>query len=64
VNPRAYHGVTTRFWDRLCGSLPATASVDYERVAGYAPLRGSSNLRDVWSLRGNLAILRASDSSR
>jgi hypothetical protein len=56
--------VTSRFWDRLCGPLPATASIDYERVAGHAPLRGSSNLRDVWRLCGNLEILRGRDRSR
>ncbi len=43
VNPRAYFGVTTRLWDRLLGSLPASWPRDYARVAGRPPTRGRSN---------------------
>lgn len=44
-NPRAYHGVTTRLWDRVFGTLPARWPEDYARVEGRAPLEGESNLR-------------------
>jgi len=44
ADPDAYHGVTTRFWDRVFGSLPAHWSRDYARVAERAPLSGPSNL--------------------
>ena len=43
-NPRAYHGVTTRLWDRVFGTLPANAAIDYAAVADRPPLRGASNL--------------------
>lgn len=42
-DPDAYHGVTTRFWDRVFGTLPAHHRDDYARVAGRAPLAGASN---------------------
>lgn len=42
-NPKAYHGVTTRFWDRVFGTLPAHHREDYARVADRAPLDGASN---------------------
>ena len=42
-NPRAYHGVTTRFWDRALGTLPAHCERDYARVADRPPLPGRSN---------------------
>jgi sterol desaturase/sphingolipid hydroxylase (fatty acid hydroxylase superfamily) len=43
-NPRAYHGVTTRIWDRVFGSLPAEREEDYAAVADLPPLEGPSNL--------------------
>ena len=43
-NPRAYIGVTTRFWDRVFGTLPDTWGEDYDAVASVAPIRGASNL--------------------
>ena len=43
-NPRAYHGVTTRFWDRVFGSLPAECERDYAAVIDLPPLEGRSNL--------------------
>ncbi|MEW6267777.1 MAG: sterol desaturase family protein [Thermodesulfobacteriota bacterium] len=43
-NPEAYHGVTTRFWDRVFGTLPASHAEDYARVAHHPPLEGRSNL--------------------
>ncbi|MFN7975374.1 MAG: sterol desaturase family protein [Acidobacteriota bacterium] len=33
VNPHAYHGVTTRLFDRLFGTLPPGHAADYERVS-------------------------------
>jgi sterol desaturase/sphingolipid hydroxylase (fatty acid hydroxylase superfamily) len=43
VDARAYHGVTTRFWDRVLGTLPDHWERDYARVADCPPLRGPSN---------------------
>ncbi len=40
-NPRAYHGVTTRFWDRVGGTLPERWEEDYARVAERPVLEGS-----------------------
>ena len=50
-NPKAYHGVTTRFWDRLFGTLPARHRDDYARVAHHAPLVGKSNFGRLWPQR-------------
>lgn len=47
-NPKAYHGVTTRFWDRVFGTLPAQHRDDYAHVAHHAPLGGRSNFGSVW----------------
>ena len=44
VDPTAYHGVTTRFWDRVFGSLPADWQDHYAQVAAREPLTGPSNL--------------------
>jgi sterol desaturase/sphingolipid hydroxylase (fatty acid hydroxylase superfamily) len=45
-NPAAYYGVTTDFWDRVFGTLPAAPERerDYAAVAERAPLRSASNL--------------------
>ena len=48
VNPRAYHGVTTRFWDRVFGTLPSTFQADYARVEARPPLQGESNFRTAY----------------
>ena len=50
-NPRAYHGVTTRFWDRVFGTLPAGWRDDYARVTDRPALEGPSNLAATLSLR-------------
>lgn len=50
-NPKAYHGVTTRFWDRLFGTLPAQHRDDYARVAHHLPLTGASNFGRLWPKR-------------
>ena len=47
-NPRAYHGVSTRFWDRVFGTLPADHREDYAAVAALPPLEGPSNLGQLW----------------
>jgi len=57
-NPRAYHGVTTRRWDRLFGTLPPSWREDYARVEGRPPLAGASNLRAAFSLPGLARELR------
>ncbi len=44
VDARAYHGVSTRFWDRVFGTLPAKWKHDYTRAAAHPPLEGRSNL--------------------
>jgi sterol desaturase/sphingolipid hydroxylase (fatty acid hydroxylase superfamily) len=50
-NPRAYHGVTTRFWDRVFRTLPSQCESDYARFENAKPLEGRSNLREVWNPR-------------
>lgn len=49
VNPKAYHGVTTRFWDHVLRSLPPDWESDYARGAAREPIPGPSNLRASWS---------------
>jgi dihydroceramide fatty acyl 2-hydroxylase len=58
VNPRAYHGVTTRLWDRVFGSLPASFADDYRRVEDHPPITGPSNLMAIWSPRTAMGIAR------
>lgn len=43
-NPRAYHGVSSHFCDRLFGTLPPSWREDYAAVARRPPLQGRSNL--------------------
>jgi sterol desaturase/sphingolipid hydroxylase (fatty acid hydroxylase superfamily) len=57
VNPRAYHGVTTRVWDHVFGTLPGGWRDDYARVSGKPPLRAPSNLRATWNPRAALRVL-------
>ncbi len=64
ANPRAYWGVTTRFWDRVFGTLPTTWKDDYAKFENAAPLTGPSNLRAVWNPRLVLAEVRASRTRR
>ena len=44
---RYYLGVTTPFWDRLLGTLPAKYEQDYARARQSPPLAGHSNLGQV-----------------
>ena len=46
--PDQYHGVTTRFWDRVFGTLPDNWREDYARVSQRPPLEGPSNWGIVW----------------
>jgi sterol desaturase/sphingolipid hydroxylase (fatty acid hydroxylase superfamily) len=48
---RAYHGVTTRIWDRVFGTLPANWRADYLKVTDRVPLAGVSNFAQVWNPR-------------
>lgn len=57
VNPRAYHGVTTRLWDRAFGTLPPTFERDYTRVEAHPPIEGASNLALVWNPRTSARIV-------
>jgi sterol desaturase/sphingolipid hydroxylase (fatty acid hydroxylase superfamily) len=57
-NARIYHGVSTRLWDRVFGTLPTGWEADYARVADRAPLAGSSNFVEIWNPRTSLAHLR------
>jgi sterol desaturase/sphingolipid hydroxylase (fatty acid hydroxylase superfamily) len=50
--PDQYHGVTTRFWDRVVGTLPTSWPEDYARASQRAPLEGPSNWGVIW--RGRL----------
>ncbi len=63
-NPRAYWGVTTRIWDRVFGTLPATWRDDYAKFENTAPLAGNSNLRAVWNPRMVLAEILAARARR
>lgn len=58
VNPKAYHGVTTRFWDHVFRSLPESWETDYERGARRPPIAGVSNLRATWSPVATARIVR------
>jgi len=57
-DPRAYHGVSTRIWDRAFGTLPANWRDDYAKVAGHTPLTGASNFAQVWSPKTAFAHCR------
>jgi len=59
-DPRAYHGVSTRLWDRLFGTLPAHWKEDYARVANRTPLAGESNFAEIWNPGTTLLQLRRS----
>jgi sterol desaturase/sphingolipid hydroxylase (fatty acid hydroxylase superfamily) len=63
-NPRIYHGVSTRFWDRVFGTLPAGWEKDYARVAERAPLEGRSNFVEIWNPKTSLAHLRRAMNQR
>lgn len=58
VKPQHYHGVTTRLWDRVFGTLPEDCANDYVRVADREPLTGPSNLRLLYSAAGIRNALR------
>jgi sterol desaturase/sphingolipid hydroxylase (fatty acid hydroxylase superfamily) len=51
-HPDQYHGVTTRFWDRVFGTLPAGWRDDYAEASRRPRLEGASNRAIVW--RGRL----------
>lgn len=53
VDHTAYHGVTTRFWDRVFGSLPVHSARDYVQVAARTPLQGPSNLGRLRATRSS-----------
>ncbi len=50
-NPKVYCGVTTRFWDRVFGTLPDDWERDYAAVADRPPLDGKSNIGVIWNPR-------------
>jgi len=58
VDPRAYHGVTTRFWDEVFGSLPRGWRADYARAAQRPPIAGASNLRASWNPAVTWTVVR------
>lgn len=58
VNPKAYHGVTTRFWDHVFRSLPAGWESDYARGAARPAIPGPSNLRASFSPAATAAVVR------
>jgi len=63
-NARIYHGVSTRFWDRIFGTLPPGWEADYARVADRVPLAGQSNFGEIWNPRTSLAHLRRALNQR
>lgn len=64
ANPHAYWGVTTRFWDRVFGTLPETWKDDYAKFENAAPLTGHSNLLAVWNPQMVIAEIRAARARR
>jgi cyclopropane-fatty-acyl-phospholipid synthase len=58
VNPKAYFGVTTPFWDRVFGSRPASWPLDYARGAAREPISGPSNLRATWNPGAAVSVVR------
>lgn len=63
-NPKAYCGVTTRFWDRVFGTLPADADADYAAVADWPKIEGPSNLRSIWNPRSAVHRFRTARGAR
>jgi dihydroceramide fatty acyl 2-hydroxylase len=64
-NARFYHGVSTRFWDRIFGTIPAGWRADYARVENRPPLSGRSNFVEIWNPRTTFAhLLRAMDQEQ
>ncbi len=63
-NPQAYHGVSTRIWDRVFGTLPSDWMRDYARVADRAPLTGRSNITEVWNPKTFVTQLRRAGSGK
>jgi hypothetical protein len=57
VNPRVYHGVTTRFWDHVFRTLPEGWENDYARAAARPPIQGPSNLRASFSPRATWTVV-------
>jgi len=57
-NARSYHGVSTRLWDRVFGTLPTGWKEDYARVDKRAPLTGRSNFVEIWNPKTSFAHLR------
>lgn len=57
-NSRVYHGVSTRLWDRIFGTLPGCWREDYARFEDRAPLTGKSNFTEIWNPRTSLAHIR------
>jgi len=53
-----YHGVTTRFFDRVFGTLPARFEDDYAHVAGRPPLEKPDDTFEVYR-PGNLRVVLA-----
>jgi len=63
-NARVYHGVSTRLWDRIFGTLPAGWEADYARVEGRAPLAVKSNFVEIWNPATSLAHIRRAMNRR
>lgn len=53
-----YHGVTTRFFDRVFGTLPAHCDEDYAHVAGRPPLEKPEDTFELYR-PGSLRVLLA-----
>jgi sterol desaturase/sphingolipid hydroxylase (fatty acid hydroxylase superfamily) len=64
-HPDQYHGVTTRLWDRVFGTLPTHWRDDYARASQRPALEGTSNWGIIW--RGRLlsqAVRKAARGTR
>ncbi len=58
----SYHGVTTRFWDHVFGTLALGEAEDYAQVADHPPLPGASNFWMAWNPIATIRLLRSGDT--
>jgi sterol desaturase/sphingolipid hydroxylase (fatty acid hydroxylase superfamily) len=64
VDPTAYQGVTTRFWDHVFGTLPEGWENDYAQAAARPPIATASNLRASFSPRATFSVVTKALSRR
>lgn len=63
-DPKNYHGVTTRFFDRVMGTLPDRCDEDYASVAGRPPLEKPADTFELYRPGSWRAVLARIESGR